>query len=277
MQNISGQKKYDRIAAAACTAALIVFGLLNNRGSAAAADIPLGEAANVAILGGSTVTNGGPTTVNGNIALSSPGTSVTGFPPGTINGGAIHIGDALANQAHSDASTAYAQLVGETSTTDLSGQNLGTLANPLTPGVYHFGAAAALDGTLRLDTQGDPNAAFHFQIGTTLTTAVASAITLLNGNSVNIFWQVGTSATIGVNSTFYGNILADQSITINSGAVINGRAMGIHGAVTLDTNTINGFAAVPEPSPGSMITIGAGLLFAMQRLRISRSAGRHGR
>ena len=84
----------------------------------------------------------------------------------------------------------------------------------LTPGVYHFDTAAALNGTLTLDTGGDPNAAFHFQIDTTLTTAVASAITLLNGNSVNLFWQVGTSAALGVGSVFYGNILADQSITI---------------------------------------------------------------
>jgi autotransporter-associated beta strand protein len=110
----------------------------------------------------------------------------------------------------------------------------------LTPGVYHFGTTAELSGTLTLNTGGDPNAAFHFQIGTTLTTDPSSMITLLNGNSVNIFWQVGTSATIG-GSVFYGNILADQSITVNSGAAINGRAMAINAAVTLSTNTINGF------------------------------------
>jgi hypothetical protein len=98
-----------------------------------------------------------------------------------------------------------------------------------------------LDGTLTLDTGGDPNAAFHFQIGTTLTTGVASNITLLNGNTVNIFWQVGTSATIGVGSTLYGNVIADQSITINSGATIDGRAIAINAAITMDTDTINGF------------------------------------
>jgi autotransporter-associated beta strand protein len=241
MRQSSAQKNRARRPAAACAAALIFFGLLATSWSAAAAEvIALGAAEKVAILGASTVTNAGPTTVVGNVALSSPGVSVTGFPPGTITGGAIHIGDALANQAHADAATAYGQLVGETLTTDLSGQNLGGMI--LTPGVYHFDTAAALDGTLRLDTGGDPNAAFHFQIGTTLTAAIASAITLLNGNSVNIFWQVGTSATIGVGSVFYGNILADQSITINSGATINGRAMAINAAVTMDTNTINGFA-----------------------------------
>jgi type VI secretion system secreted protein VgrG len=219
--------------------ALAVFGLLGGPSFAEGQTIiSLGAAQNVAILGGSTVTNAGPTTVVGNLALS-PGVSVTGFPSGTIVGGSIHIGDALATQAHADVVTAYGQLVGETLTTNLSGTNLGGLT--LTPGVYHFGTAATLNGNLILDTGGDPNAAFHFQIGTTLTTGINSTITLLNGNSVNIFWQVGTSASIDEGSTFYGNILADQSITINPGATINGRAMAINAAVTLSTNTINGF------------------------------------
>jgi autotransporter-associated beta strand protein len=224
--------------AATGTVALIVFVLLAASGFAVPQPVWLGEAENVTILGASTVTNAGPTTVIGNLALS-PGVSVTGFGPGTIVGGSIHIGDAVATQAHADAFTAYTQLAGETFTTNLSGQNLGGMT--LTPGVYYFATAAALNGMLTLDTGGDPNAAFHFQIGTTLTTAVASNITLLNGNTVNIFWQVGTSATIGVGSTFYGNILADQSITVNSGATINGRAIAINAAITLDTNTINGF------------------------------------
>ena len=200
--------------------------------------ISLGAAQHVAVLGSSTVTNAGPTLVIGNVTLSSPGVSITGFPPGTIVAGSQYIGAGLANDAHTDASAAYAQVAGETLTTDLSG-SLGGLT--LTPGVYHIGAAALLDGTLSLDTGGDPNAAFHFQIGTTLTTNPDSIITLLNGNTINIFWQVGTSATIGVDSTFYGNILADLSITVNSGATINGRAIAINAAVTLSTNTINGF------------------------------------
>src|SRR3984893_8555536 len=238
MRNPSAEKNRPR-RSTAIGAAVIVFGLLATSLSAAAQTISLGAAEKVAVLGASTVTNGGPTVVIGNVALSSPGVSGTGFPPGTIVAGSIHIGDALANQAHADASTAYAQVAGETLTSNLSGQNLGGLT--LTPGVYHFDTAAQLTGTLTLNTQGDPNAAFHFQIGTTLTTDPASVISLLNGNTVNIFWQIGTSATIGVNSTFVGNILADQSITVNSGAMINGRAMAINAAVTLDTNTINGF------------------------------------
>ena|ERR1700736_76068 len=244
MRNSSAQKKHACWSAAACAATLIIFGLLATSWSAAASVVPLGAADNVTILGSSTVTNTGPTTVTGNVALS-PGVSVTGFPPGNIVNGSIHINDALATQAHADAFTAYGQLVGETLTTNLSGQNLGGMI--LTPGVYHFDTSAQLTGTLTLDTGGDPNAAFHFQIGTTLTTAVASAITLLNGNSVNIFWQVGTSATLDVDSVFYGNILADQSITINTGATVNGRALAINGAVTMDTNTINA-PVVSEPS-----------------------------
>ena len=263
MQNLSVQGKHIRTSAAA----LIVLGLLAiSRSSAAAEVISLGAAENVTIFAGSTVSNSGPTIVVGNLALG-PGLSVTGFPPGKVIGGSIHINDALATKAHADASAAYAQLVGETLTSDLSGQNLGGMI--LTPGVYHFGSAAQLTGILILDTGGDPNAAFHFQIGTTLTTAIGSAITLLNGNSINIFWQVGTSATIGAGSGFYGNILADQSLTIDNGAVVNGRAMAINGAVTLDHGRIIGFG-VPEPSSWAMITIGAALLFAVLRLSPTR-------
>jgi hypothetical protein len=149
---------------------------------------------------------------------------------------------------------------------------LGTLLLPLTPGVYQFNAAAVLNGTLTLDTQGNPNSAFVFQIGTTLTTGTLSQITLLNGNSVNIFWQIGTSATIGVNSTFYGNILADQSITINSLATINGRAIAINAAVTMDTNTITA-PNVPEPGTWFAGALAFGFVAFTERRHIGR-AGR---
>jgi hypothetical protein len=242
MQKSSAQKKHARRSVPTCTAALIVFGLLATSWSAAASVVPLGVADSFAVLGASTVTNTGATIVTGDLGVS-PGTSVTGFGPGVVNG-SIHMNDAMAMQAHADASTAYAQLAGETLTTDLSGQNLGSMI--LTPGVYHFNTAAQLTGTLILDTQGDPNATFHFQIGTTLTTDPGSMITFLNGSSTNIFWQVGTSATIGVDSVLYGNVLADQSITVNSGATVIGRLIAINAAVTLDTDIIN-IPAVPEP------------------------------
>ena len=204
----------------------------------------LGEAENVAVLGSSTVTNAGPTIVTGNVALSSPGVSITGFPPGTIINGAQYIGPGLADQAHADAVIAYGQLVGEPLTTDLSGQNLGGMI--LTPGVYHFGTVAQLTGTLTLDTGGDPNATFHFQIGTTLTTDPNSTVTFVNGSSNNVFWQVGTSATIGADSVLSGNVLADQSISVNSGATVIGRLIAINAAVTMDTDTIS-IPTVPEP------------------------------
>src|SRR3984893_9655396 len=267
MQKSSAQKKHARRPAATCAAALIVFGLLATSWSAAGSVVSLGAAENVAVLGASTVTNTGPTIVVGNVALSSPGVSITGFPPGTIVAGSQYIGPGLANQAHAAAVIAYGQLVGETFTTDLSGQTLGGMI--LTPGVYHFDTVAQLTGTLTLDTGGDPNAAFHFQIGTTLTTDPNSMITFLNGSSSNVFWQVGTSATIGVDSVLYGNVLADQSITVNSGATVIGRLIAINAAVTLDTDTIN-IPVVPEPSTWFAGVLALALVGFTERQRIGK-------
>jgi Ice-binding-like len=267
IQNSSAQKKRARRSAATCAAALIVFWLLATSWSAAASVVPLGAADSFAVLGASTVTNTGATIVTGDLGVS-PGTAVTGFgPPGVVLNGSIHMNDALAMQAHADAATAYAQLAGETMTTDLSGVNLGGMI--LTPGVYHFGTTAQLTGTLILDTQGDPNATFHFQIGTTLTTDPGSMITFLSGSSSNVFWQVGTSATIGVNSVLYGSVLADQSITVNSGATVIGRLIAINAAVTLDTDTIT-VPAVPEPSTWFPGVLALALVGFTERRRIGK-------
>ncbi|HEY0789917.1 MAG TPA: ice-binding family protein, partial [Chthoniobacterales bacterium] len=207
---------------------------------AAAQAVSLGAAQDLAVLGGSTVTNTGVTSIVGGIGVS-PGTSVTGFPPGVVADGAIHAGDAAAAQAQADLATAYATLAGEAPDTVLSGQNLGGLT--LTPGVYRFATSAQLNGTLSLDTQGDPNATFVIQIGTTLTTATNSAVTLVQktGSDPNIFWQVGSSATLGSNTSFNGNILAFTSIVLNTGTALEvGKALAMNGAVTMDTNFING-------------------------------------
>jgi len=203
----------------------------------------LGSAQSFAVLGASTVTNTGPTIITGDVGVS-PGTAITGFPPGIVVG-TIHAGDAVAAQAHSDAVLAYAGLVAKTCTTNLTGKvlgvDVGTLADPLEPGVYCFDASAQLTGTLYLNTQGNPNAVFIFQIAGTLTTASNSAV-LVNGapdcNGSDVYWQVGSSATLGTGTQFVGNILALVSITVTTSVNVSGRVIALTGAVTLDTNTI---------------------------------------
>ncbi|HEY0792205.1 MAG TPA: ice-binding family protein [Chthoniobacterales bacterium] len=249
-------------------AAFLVAGLLAPSWSPVAAQtVSLGAAQNTAVLGGATVTNTGATTVIGNVGVS-PGTAVTGFPPGIVRDGTIHSNDTLAVQAHADASTAYATLAGEAPTANLSGTDLGGLT--LSPGVYHFDTSAQLTGTLSLNTVNDPNGTFIFQVGSTLTTASNSTVTLLGGTGAdaNIFWQVGSSATIGPGSVFSGNILAHTSITLNSGAeVAAGKALALNGAVTMDTNYVNGpgtpklltngdFESAPAQNSGNVTTQG---------------------
>ncbi len=206
--------------------------------SPASAQISLGSSSTFAVLGGSTVTNTGVSAITGDVGVS-PGTSVTGFPPGVVAGGAIHSADAVAGQAQTDLTTAYNAVAGTACNVDLTGQDLGGLT--LTPGVYCFSSSAFLTGTLTLDFQGNPNALFLFKIGSTLITASGSAIVPSNGGSTcppNLFWQVGSSATLGTGSMFTGNILALTSITLTTGAQLNGRALARNGAVTLDTNTV---------------------------------------
>ena len=199
----------------------------------------LGTAQTFAVLGASTVTNTGATAIVGDVGVS-PGSAITGFPPGVITG-VIHAADPVAAQAHADLVTAYGVIAGEASppANDLTGTDLGGLI--LTPGVYHFDTSAALTGILTLNAQGNPNARFDFQIGTTLITASNSAIQIINGgNADNVYFQVGSSATLGTATAFEGNILADQSVTLTTGASIqDGRALALVGAVTMDTNHIS--------------------------------------
>lgn len=207
--------------------------------SPASAQVPLGTAQNFAALGGSTVTNTGASVVNGDVGVS-PGSSVTGFfPPGIVIG-TIHAANSVAAQAQSDLTIAYNAAAGLPCGTDLTGQDLGGLI--LTPGVYCFNTSAQLTGTLTLNHQGNPNAFFLFKIGSTLTTASSSTVVLTNAGGTtcpnNVFFQVGSSATLGTGTTFAGNILALTSITLNTGTTLNGRALARNGAVTLDTNSI---------------------------------------
>lgn len=212
------------------------------------AQTSLGTAASFGVLAGSTVTNTGNTVIAGNLGVS-PGTAVTGFPPGIVTPPAtIHSADAVAAQAQVDLTTAYNAIAGTPTLVDLTGQDLGGLT--LVPGVYGFTSSAQLTGTLTLNAQGNPNAVFIFKIGSTLTTATGSTVLVINGgSSCNVFWQVGSSATIGTTTTFAGNILALTSITLNTGANVSGRALARNGAVTLAGNNIT--ACAPPLGPGN--------------------------
>ncbi len=197
----------------------------------AATEPRLGTALSFAVLGGSTVTNTGPTVVTGELGLS-PGTSVTGFPPGFS--GTQHIKDAVALQAQNDLGTAYTDAANSPTTSDLTGQDLGN--KNLTPGVYSFSSSAQLTGPLTLSGNG----VFIFQIGSTLTTASNSVVNLVNGaQACAVYWQVGSSATLGSSTQFQGNLMALTSITMVTGSnILTGRALALTGAVTLDTNQI---------------------------------------
>jgi len=197
--------------------------------------VNLGTADNFAILAGSTITNTGLTIVNGDIGLN-PGISVTGFPPGILNG-TLHLSDPTVITAKLDLLTAFNDAAGRTGPNLVSSELGGTT---LTPGLYNSAAGTfAITGILTLDAQGTADAVFIFQAASTLVTAGNSSIVLINGaQAKNIFWQVGSSATLGIDSVIKGNIMAQASITVSSGVTIDGRALALTAAVTLDTNTI---------------------------------------
>jgi ice-binding like protein len=208
--------------------------------SAASAQSPLGSAQSFGVLGATTVTNTGPTVVTGDLGVS-PGTAITGFPPGVALGGAVHAADLVAAQAQADAGMANARLraMACTPLNNLSGQVLGTDVLMLPPGVYCFNTSAQLTGTLSLTGAGP----WVFQVGSTLTTASNSAIVVVdagqNCSGSNVFWQVGSSATLGTGTRFAGNVLALASITATTGVSVTGSLLALTGAVTMDTNNIS--------------------------------------
>jgi LPXTG-motif cell wall-anchored protein len=237
----------------------LVFGTVALGGissaSAATTDAPvgLGTVGSYSVLGGTTVTNIGPSVLGQDLGVS-PGTAITGFPPG-VSLGATHAGDAPAAQAQIDLTTAYNDAASRATSALVSGDLVG---QTLPGGVYTSAGPLALSGVLTLDGKNDPNSVFVFQASSTLTTASASSIKLINGaQPCNIFWQVGSSVTLGTNSQFVGTIMALTSISANTGATIEGRALARNGQVALDTNvfTLPGCSvASPSPSPSATAT-----------------------
>ena len=227
--------------------------------SASQAPVPLGAAANFAVLAGSTVTSKGTSQVSGDLGVS-PSTAVTGFPPAIVTG-TIHAGDPTAALAIADLTLAIG---------DASGRSVGAIAvagdlggQTLMPGLYKSTSSLAISsGDLTLDAQGDANAVFIFQIASTLTTATGLQVILARGAKVsNIFWQVGSSATLGANSVFKGTIMADQSITLNTGATLDGRALARIAGVTLLSNVITkpfGGIVIGPTFAGSMAQLASG-------------------
>jgi serine protease AprX len=211
-----------------------IKGLLTANTNVVRTGLGLGTAESFAVLAATTVTNTGPSTINGNLGLS-PGTAVTGFGPGTVNG-TTYAADAIALKAQADLTIAYDDAAARTPPVSAPA-DLGGLT--LSPGVYQNASSLGLTGTLTLDAQGDPNAVFVFQAGSTLISGSASQVKLVNGaQACNVFWKVGSSATLGTGSVVAGNILALTSISINDGVTLHGRALARNGAVTLIDDTI---------------------------------------
>ncbi len=199
--------------------------------------VSLGAASTFAVLAGSTVTNIGQTTVTGDLGVSA-GSAVTGFPPGDVTGGAIHAADGSAAQAQLALTTAYNNLAGRSTAPVSVAGNVG--GTTLSPGLYKSTSGLEISsGDLTLDAKGNANAIFIFQIATTLDVSSGRHVVLIGGaKASNVFWQVGTSANLGSTSIFKGSILADQSISLQTGASVEGRLLARIGGVTLQGNTI---------------------------------------
>ncbi|HEY7931972.1 MAG TPA: ice-binding family protein [Acidimicrobiales bacterium] len=215
--------------------AAIFFSAFSAAASAAPATVNLGSTSTFAILAGSTITNTGSSVIAGGIGLS-PGTSVTGFPPGIESSGTTSVANPTAVTAQTDLTTAYNDAAGRTpATTEPS--NLGGLT--LTSGIYTVASSASLTGTLTLNGANDASSTFIIQVPAALTTASASSVVLENGaQACNVFWQVTSSATLGTGSSFVGTLMALSSITATTGASVSGRLLARNGAVTLDSNTV---------------------------------------
>jgi type VI secretion system secreted protein VgrG len=227
--------------------------------AAQASAVNLGTASPFVVLGGSAVTNTGPSVLNGDLGVG-PGTSLTGFGAPSVVNGATHDNDAVANIAQNDLTTAYNVAAGQPVSPGhvLTGTNLGN--RTLTAGAYSFSSSAQLTGQLTLDAKGKADAQFVFEIGSTLTTASASSVVLINGASpCNVYWQVGSSATLGTTTAFQGNLMALQDISLNNGASVIGRVLAKRG-ITLINNVLDRSTCNDQPTtpgtPGTPTTPG---------------------
>ena len=240
MTDIGSRASRRRVGYAWLAACLVAVGAIAmftvmQPAMAAVAPVGLGTAGSFGVLAGTTVTNTGTSIITGDLGVS-PGTAVTGFPPGIVSG-TVHTADGVAEGAQSDLTTAYNDAAGRAQTASV-GAFIGA-GQTLSPGVYKASSSLDVGGALTLNAHGDPNAVFIFQAPSTLVTDSASTVILTNGaQACNVFWQVGSSATLGTNSAFQGNILALTSITVTTGDTIIGRTLARNGAVTLDDDNI---------------------------------------
>lgn len=243
--------KKVRFVSLVLTLLLVVMMAVPATSMAAQPTVDLGSTASFAVLAGETITNTGPTTISGDVGLF-PGTAFTGQASATVNG-AVHINDAVAGVAKNDLVTAYNDAAGRTPVTIIPTELGGTTLNP---GVYASESGTfQITGTLTLDAQGDPDGVFIFKTDSTLVTASASNVNLINGaRFCRVFWKVGSSATLGTDSHFAGHIFALTSIAAQTGATVQGQLLARNGEVTLDSNTITNGLCNAATVPGIQIT-----------------------
>lgn len=246
--HLPGSRRARRLAACSVTlAVLLSAGLavtLVTEAAATATAVPLGTAGSFAVLAGAGITNTGPTTLNGDVG-TYPTLTITGAGTMTVNG-TNHHGDNVTQSAKTDLVTAYNAAAGEGPTSPIAA-DLGGMT--LSPGVYNSASSIKLTGTLTLNGGGNEDSVFVFQAGSALTTESASNINLVNGaQSCHVFWQIGSSATLGTSSMFRGTIVALTSITVTTGVSVTGRVLARNGAVTLDSDTITAPACATAPT-----------------------------
>jgi hypothetical protein len=233
------------------TLALLAGLALGGSAGAASGPVPLGTAGSFAVLAGAGITNTGATTITGDLG-THPTPAYTGAASVTLHG-TTHLADGVALGAKNDLVTAYNNAAGQGPTSPIAADLAG---RTLTAGVYNSGSSIGLSGVLTLNAAGDPNAVFVFQAGSTLITGPGSSVSLINGaQPCNVYWQVGSSATLGTTTSFVGTIMAMESITLDTGATVNGRVLARNAAVTLHNNTItSSTCAAPATPPATTAT-----------------------